>query len=157
DERAELVAIHFRKHDEDVGEAAVRYPHLLAVENVLLTVVTQTRCRFRGHRVRTRTRFSERVSRDQLARRDLRQILLLSRVGGKVDDGQQPDAAFRAKRGRKRSRAPDVLADECAARLIETETTVLFRNVGADQPEISRFADEFAREFPIVLLELVNP
>jgi hypothetical protein len=46
DEGAELVAVDLRKHDEDVGEAAVGDPHLLAVENVLRAVVAQTRGRF---------------------------------------------------------------------------------------------------------------
>src|SRR5215204_4358901 len=44
DERAEFIAINFGENDEDVGEAAVGDPHLLAVENVFLAVVTQTCC-----------------------------------------------------------------------------------------------------------------
>src|SRR6185503_5311076 len=63
---------------------------------------------------------------------------------------------FRAERGGKRSRAPDVFADERTTRLIETKSAVLFGNVGANQTEVSRFTDEFARQFPVVLLELVD-
>ena len=48
-ESGKLVAVDFREHNEDVGESAVGNEHLLAVENVVGTVVTQFRGRFRGH------------------------------------------------------------------------------------------------------------
>ncbi len=156
DERAELVAVDFRKDDEDIGKTAVRDPHLLAVEDVFLAVFTQTRRCLRCHRVRTRARFRQRVRSDQLARRDLRQVLAFRCVGGEVDDRQKTDATFRAKRRSKGSAAPDVFTNERAARLVQSETAVLFGDVGADQSEFSRFGDELARQFPIVLLELVD-
>ena len=78
------------------------------------------------------------------------------RFGAEVNDRQQTDAALRAERGGKRSGATDVLADERAARLIETESAVLFGNVCADQAEIGRLLDQLAREFPIVLLEFID-
>ena len=51
DERREFVTINFRKHDEDVREAAVGDEHLFAVEDVFRPIVTQFRGRFRIHRV----------------------------------------------------------------------------------------------------------
>ena len=77
DERRELVAIDLREHDEDVGKAAVGDEHLLAVENVVRAVVAQPRGRFRGHCVGTGACFGQRVSGDQFAGGNLRQILLL--------------------------------------------------------------------------------
>src|SRR5262249_7532090 len=93
---------------------------------------------------------------DQFTCCELRQVFLFSSVSSEVNNWQQTDTAFGAERSGKRSRASDVLADERAARLVETKATVLFRYVGADQSEVSRFANEFARQFPIVLFELIE-
>src|SRR6185436_12506348 len=82
--------------------------------------------------------------------------LLLGSVGGEVNDRQKTDTTLGAERGGKRSGPSDVLADEGAAGLIETQTAKLFGNVGANETEFSRLNHELARQFPIVLLELVN-
>ena len=89
-ECTELVAINLGEDDEDVCKATVGNQHLLAIEDVVRAVLTQPRCRFRGHRVGTRTRFRERVGRDQFAGSYLRQILLFGRVSAEVNDRQQP-------------------------------------------------------------------
>src|SRR6185369_6692162 len=111
-------------------------------ENVFLAVVAQTRRGFRGHRVGAGAGFCQCVRSDQLTVRDPRKVFLFRCVGRKVDNWQQADTAFGAERRRKRSRASDVLADKRAAGLIKAETAELLGDVGANQSELSRLADE---------------
>src|ERR1700752_365129 len=131
-ECTELVAVNFGKDNKDVGKTTVGDPHLLAVENVFLAIITQTRRRLRSHCVRTGTGFGQSVRSDQLAGGNLRQVFLFRCISGEVNDGQQSDTAFGAERRSKRNGESDVLADQCATCLIETEAAKLFRNIGAD-------------------------
>src|SRR3712207_7527962 len=58
----ELVAVDLGEDDEQVGEAAVRDPHLLALDTVVRAVFAQTRRRLRRQRVRPRDRKSTRLN-----------------------------------------------------------------------------------------------
>src|SRR5262249_27034306 len=51
DEPGELVAIHLRKNDEDVGKAGVSDPHLLTVQDVVLAIRAQLCGSLRRERV----------------------------------------------------------------------------------------------------------
>ena len=50
-ERGEFIAIDFREHHINVGEATVGDEHFLAVENVVRAVGAQFRSRFCGQRI----------------------------------------------------------------------------------------------------------
>src|SRR2546423_9460822 len=52
-ERTEFIAINLRKHDEDVGKAAISDKHLLAIEDVVRAVCAKPRRCFRRHGVGT--------------------------------------------------------------------------------------------------------
>src|SRR5205085_10236145 len=95
-------------------------------------------------------------SRNQLTCGDLWQILLLRGVSGEVDNRQEADPTLSAECRRKRSGTADVLADQRATCLVQAESAIFFGDVCADESEVSRFADDLARQFPIVLLELVE-
>src|SRR5207244_3554821 len=52
DERREMGAVDLEEHDEDVGEAAVRDPHLAAVDDVVPLVRREARASPGAERVR---------------------------------------------------------------------------------------------------------
>ena len=87
DEGGELLAVDLGEDDEDVGEAAVGDPHLLARERPAAVRL------FRGpglggERVRSGAGFAERVGADDLAAQEARQVIRLLRLGAEEDDGQ---------------------------------------------------------------------
>src|SRR5439155_3127647 len=61
DEGGEVFAVYFREDDEEVREAAVGDPHLLAGQHEA-AVWLPRRPRFRAERIRSRARLAERIS-----------------------------------------------------------------------------------------------
>ena len=98
EERGELLAVDLGEDGEQIGEAAVRDPHLLAVEQIVPAVVAEHGGGLRGERVRPRLRLGERVGADHLAARQPRQIFRLLRLVAEVDGRQRADRRVRANR-----------------------------------------------------------
>ena len=73
DEGGEVLAVDLGKYDEDVGEAAVGNPHLLACEREP-AVGQPNRTRGGAERIRSRARLAQRIRADHLAGNELRKI-----------------------------------------------------------------------------------
>ena len=101
EERGELLAIDLREDGEQIGEVRVRDPHLLAVQDVVLAVGREHGLACGCSARRSRWCFRQRVSADHLARRQLRQILLLLLLGAEEDDRQRADAGVSAQSHQK--------------------------------------------------------
>src|SRR3954471_4944381 len=134
DERGELLTADLGKHDEDIGESAVRDPHLLAVQQEPAVRLTR-RTRLGAQRVRSGTRLTEAVRTDELARQQSWNVLPLLRLGAKEQQRQQREVGLSAKRGAKRRRTRHALADEQRRHFVEVEAAVAFRHVHSEQPE----------------------
>ena len=74
DEGGEVLAVDFREHDEDVGEAAVGDPHLLAGQREAAVRQLRGARGMRAERIGSRAGLAERIRADQLAGDQLRQI-----------------------------------------------------------------------------------
>ena len=85
DEGGELLAVDLGEDDEDVGEAAVGDPHLLAVQDEA-AVRLPRRPRARAERVGPGAGLAERVGADDLAGHEPRQVLLLLLLGAEAED-----------------------------------------------------------------------
>ena len=124
DEGGELLAVDLGEDREEVGEAAVGDPGLLAVEEVVRAVRRQPRggpCR---QRIRARLRLGERVGADQLAAAEPGQILRLLLGRSEVDDRQGANRRVRAQRSAEGRIDGEGLADVGGADLVETQSAV---------------------------------
>ena len=103
------VAVDLGEDDEEIGEAAVRDPHLLAVQHEAAVALTGG-ARFDAERVRTRPGFAEAVSADQDRRATSGwQIPALSVDSvPKSDSEKNRQVGLRAERGAKRRRLQSV-------------------------------------------------
>ena len=86
----------FREDGEEIGLAAVRDPHLLAVEDVVRAVGREVGAGFGGEGIRAGLRFAEAVGADDFGARKLRQVLLFLRLGAEEQERQRADARVRA-------------------------------------------------------------
>ena len=111
EERGELVAADLGEDGEQIGEAAVGDPHLLAGQLVVTAVGGERRGGARRERVRARLRLGERVGADQLAAGEPRQVARLLLLGAEVDERQRADRRVRAERPAERRVDRDLLAD----------------------------------------------
>ena len=82
---------------------------------------------------------------------------MLCGVGAEVDDRQQANSAFRAERGRERSGAANVFANQSTAGLIQPQPAVFLGNAGADQSKIGSLLHQLACQLPILVFKFVDP
>ena len=85
EERRELLAVDLGEDDEEVGEAAVGDPDLLAGQRPAAVRLAR-RLRARAERVRSGAGFAQAVGAEDLTARDARQVFLLLRVSAKAED-----------------------------------------------------------------------
>ena len=102
DEAGELLAVNLGKHDEHVGKAGVGNPHFLAVEHVLLAVLSQHGLGFGAQGVGAGAGLGEAVGAHPFAGGQLGQVFLLLLLGAEVENRQHSDAGVGGKRHRKR-------------------------------------------------------
>ena len=101
DEARKLFPINLCEDDIDIGEAAIRNPHLLAVQNPVLSIRRKHRAGARGERIRTGLRLGEAIAGEQLAGRDFREIFLLLLLRTEVHDRNRSDTRVASVRNRK--------------------------------------------------------
>ena len=100
DEGGEVLAIDLGKDDEDVGEAAVGDPHLLARHDEAAIGLLH-RPRLRPHGVRAGAGFAEAVGADDCTGNQARQVLLFLCLGAEHVDRQNGEVGLRAEGGPK--------------------------------------------------------
>ena len=123
-EGRESFAVDFREDGEQISQAAVGDPGLLAVEHVVPAVGREPGARARGEGVGPGLRLGKRVGADQVCAPQPGKISSLLLVGAEVDDRQRADGGMRAKRSRKRRVDRNLLADIRRADLVEAEAAV---------------------------------
>ena len=142
DEGRELLAVDLGEDREHVGEAAVGDPHLLAVEDVVLAVRREHRARAAVHGVGSRRRFRQRVGADPFAGRQLRQILLLLRLGAVPDDRQRADADVRAERHREAAQLAHRFGDQRRRSPCPSRGRRSFGDVDGHQAQLAGLAQQ---------------
>ena len=141
DEGGELLAINFRKDDEEVGKATVGDPHLLAGEHE--AAVRLTYCaRLGAERVGAGAGFAQAVRADHLAGHKLRQILLFLFFGAEHEDRRDGEIALGAHSGAERRVSRELLGDHDGRDLVEVDSAVRFRNVRSEQPERAALGEQ---------------
>ena len=145
DERGEVLAVHLRERDVDVGEAGVREPHLLAVQDPARAVGREDRPGLRVHGVRGGARLRERVGADPLAGHELGQVLLLLLGRAEVDDGQRADAGVAHVGDGEAAVARRRLRGDAAGDLVEAHAAVLLGDLDAQQAQLARLREQLAR------------
>ncbi len=155
EERREELRVHLGKDDEEVGEAAVGDPHLLAAEDE--AAVSLAGCpRLGAERIRARARLAQRIGADDLAAHEAGQVALLLFLGAEAEERGNREAGLRAERRREGRRLSNRLADDDRRDLVELDATVRLGHVRAEEAEVAGTADECAGERPVLLLELVE-
>ena len=104
DEGGEVLAVDLGEDDEEVGEAAVGDPHLLARQHEA-AVGLPHRARLGAERVRPRPGLAQAVGADVLAGDQAGQVLLLLRFGAEHVDRQDGEVGLRAEGGAERRAA----------------------------------------------------
>ena len=158
DERGEMfsgIVDDLREDDEEIREAAVGNPHLLAVQHEA-AVGLPLRSGFRAEGVGSRTRFAERVRADELAGQEPRQVFLFLRLRAEEDERQNCEVGLSAERGAERRRSGEPLADENRGHFIELDAAVRLRDVDAQEPELAAALHERPGEGPVLLLEPIE-
>ena len=157
DEGGEVLAVHLGEGDVDVGEAGVAEPHLLAVQDPALAVGGEHGPGLGVHGVAGRGGLGERVGADPLARGELRQVLLLLRLGAEEDDGEGADPDLDREGGGEAAVAPGLLRDEAARDLVEAQAAVLLRDLDPEEAQLPGLAQELAAQLVVELQELRQP
>ena len=155
DEGGELFAVDFGKHDEDVGESAVRDPHLLAIEHEAAVGLLR-RAGLGAERVRTGAGLAQAVRAHELAGCQLRQVLLLLLLGSKEHQRQRTEIGLCAECRSERGGARHLLAHDHRGHFVEAEAAIRLGDVGAEQPELAAPLQQLARERPLFLLETIE-
>ena len=156
DERGERLAVDLGEDDEQVGEAAVGDPHLLAVEREAAVGAAASRACLRAERVRARSRLAEAVGADHLAADEPRQVAAAS----------APRCRTRAAAAIARPVcAPNVVANDAAApsarrrrssATLSSSTPPMPRARRCRAGPARRRGDQRARQRPVLLLERVE-
>jgi hypothetical protein len=138
--------------EDEAGQEAVGDPHLLAVDHVRVAVLG--RARLDRLDVGAQLGLGQREGRSQLARRHLREVLLLllvraelhQQVGADevgVDDPRDRDPAAR-----------ELLDDHGVGREVQPEPAVLLGDGHPEQPELAHLLDDRLRELVLVVVVL---
>ena len=157
DERGEVLAVDLREDDEDVGEAAVGDPHLLAVEDEA-AVGLPRRARLGAERVGAR-----RPTRSARRRRPIRRTRAAAGTSASAPRCRTAGSAgCRGWPARRRSRRTTPTA-RCArettsdADLVELDAAVRLGDVDAEQAELAAArCTSVARQRPVLLLEPIE-
>src|SRR4029077_13249917 len=86
DKAGEFLAVHLGEHNVDVGESAVRNPHLLTIQNPVLAIGRKHCASASGERIRASLRFGKAVAGKKFACGDPGQIFFLLLFGAEIDD-----------------------------------------------------------------------
>ena len=125
-EGRELLAVDLREDHEEIGEAAVRDPHLLAADRPG-TVRQSGGLRARTERIGARSGFAETVGADDLSGDESREILLLLRRRAEAQQRDDREPRLRAERRRKRRVGADGVADDDRGELVESDAAERLR------------------------------
>ena len=155
DEGGEVLAVDLGEDDEDVGEAAVGDPHLLAVQHEAAVRLSRGR-RLCAERVRSGSRLAEAVRADDFAGHQLRQIFALLRIRAEERQRQDREIRLRAE-GRREGRGPrHPLAHNHRRDLVELHAAVLFGDVDREKSQLAAAHQKLSRDGPVLLLQPVQ-
>ena len=149
------VAVDLCEHDEEVGEAAIGDPHLLAAEREA-AVRQAGGSRLRAERVRARSRFAQRIRADHLAADEPRQILRLLLLGAEAEQRRDREAGLGAEGGRERRGPPNRFADDDRRHFVEPDAADASGTSVPRSPSSPRPANQLARQRPVLLFETLD-
>ena len=139
DERGEfLVVVNLGKDDHHVGKSAVGDPHLLAVDDVVLSVLAQGGGCLAAVGVRSAAGLSQAVAALELAAGHAGHVLLLLLLVAVVEDGQCADAGVRGEAHAERVAVAEGLGDEHGRLEVEAHAAEFFRDARAEEAELAR-------------------
>ncbi len=134
----------FGEDGEDVGEARVGDPHLLAVEGVGLPVGGEDGAGAGVEGVGAGGGFGERVGADEGAVGEFGEVLLFLLGGAVPDDGQSTYAGVGGEGYGEAALLGDVVGDDGGGHLVHLEAAVLFGDVDGGEAEVGGLLDEAA-------------
>ena len=152
EKRRELLAVDFRKNNEQIGESPVGDPHLFAAEDE--AAVRLARGASLGAKcVGSGAGLAEGIGADGFAADQAWQESLLLVLGAEAKEWCDCQPGLRAEGRGKGRGAPDRFADDDCRDLVQFHPAVLLGHVSAKQAELTAAPDERARERPVLLLE----
>ncbi len=154
DEGGEFVPVHFGEDDEDIGEAAVRDPHLLPFENISAAVFCKRGLRFRCQSIRARSGFGQAIGGDPLTCGQFRQIFFPLFRCPEVDDRQRSDRRVSSKAGAEGRHDRDLFSDKCRTHLVESKPAVVFGDVDPQQIKLTCLDQQLASQGPVLGVNL---
>ena len=141
---AGLGGIAARQQGHDIGARGVGDPGLVAVD--LIRVALEHGAGAQAGQVRTGVGFGKDRRRQQLARRDARQVLLLLRLGAAGADQLGRDLGTRAERADADIAARQFLGDDAHGELAHAQPTPLLGDGQAEDAEIGHLLHHRQRD-----------
>ena len=157
DERGQvLVVVNLGKDDHHVGKPAIGDPHLLAVDDVVLSVLGQLRRRLAAVGVRSAAGLSQAVAAFQLAAGHAGHVLLLLRVVAVVEDGQGANAGVGREAHAERVRVAEGLGDEHGRLEVEAHAAEFLRDARAEEAELAGLLHQRLRQSFLLVVDGVE-
>ena len=152
EERRELLAVDFRKDDEQIGESPVGDPHLFATEDE--AAVRLARGASLGAKcIGSGAGLAQGIGADGFAAHQAWQEALLLVLSAEAKEWCDRQPGLRAEGRGKRRGAPDRFADDDRRDLVQFHAAVLLGHVSAEQAELTAAPHQRSRERPVLLLE----
>jgi hypothetical protein len=155
DEGGEVGVVHLGEHDEEVGEAAVGDPHLLAAQEEAAVGLAH-RARLGAERVRAGSRLAQTIGARRLSAREAGEVFGFLRLGAEAEERHDRQARLRTECRGERRHPADLLADDHRRDLVEADPTELLGHVGAEEAQLAGPLHELLRERPVLLFELLD-
>ena len=156
DERRELLAIDLGEDNKHIGKRCIRNPHLLAVQDIMLTVRRKHSLGAAIQRIRSRRRLRKRVRTHQFTGSQPRHVLLLLFFRSEIDDGQGADARVSQEAHGEAPGLGDAVGNNRRRHLVHLHAAVLFRHVDRADAQFAGLLDQLAGERKIFVLDLVD-
>ena len=150
--REVLVVVNLGKDDHHVGKSAVGDPHLLAVDDVMLSVLGQLGGGLAAVGVRSAAGLGQAVAALEFPRGHARDVLLFLRFVAVVEDGQGADAGVGGEAHAEGVSVAERLGDQHGRLEVEAHAAELLRDARAEEAEFAGlFHERFGQAFLLVV------
>ena len=151
-----FVVINFGEDDHYIGEAAVRNPHFLTIDEVVLSIFGEFGCGFSVVGIRSGARLGKAITSFELSRGQARNPLLFLCFISVIQDGQCADSSVCTEADAKRMRSTDGFGNEHGGFEIQPHSSQIFGYGATNESQFSRFFHQLGNESVLLLFDALQ-